>query len=121
MKIFVVLDETEFPCHAATYAHACQEHINDAIEGGIEEAAKWVVREFIAAPPAQTALTDDARDAARYRWLRERAWYVDAATYALELRERWRSGDEPPTDSDDVEGALDAAMTAAQSAGGDTK
>lgn len=48
-------------------------------------------------------------DAARYRWLRDRAWYVDAATYALELRERWRMGDDPPPDSDDVERALDDA------------
>lgn len=57
-------------------------------------------------------VTRDAEDVARYRWLRERAWYVDAATYALELRERWRSGDEPAPDPDDVEQALDAVRNA---------
>jgi hypothetical protein len=54
----------------------------------------------------------DRKDAARYRWLRERAWYVDAATHALELRERWRAGDEPPPDSGDIEQALDGARKA---------
>ena len=106
MKIFVVLDETEFPCHAATYAHACQEHINDAIEGGIEEAAKWVVREFIAAPPAQTALTDDARYAARYRDALELALaFVDNA-HIIDGQWHWVS-------------EARAALTAAQSASGD--
>ncbi|WP_232343401.1 hypothetical protein [Burkholderia pseudomallei] len=61
--------------------------------------------------PRAEVTNDDKVCAERYRWLRERAWYVDAATYALELRERWRNGDEPPPDTDDVECALDAART----------
>ncbi|WP_313899417.1 hypothetical protein [Burkholderia pseudomallei] len=63
-------------------------------------------------PEPRVEVTDDDKLCAeRYRWLRERAWYVDAATYALELRERWRSGNEPPPDVDEVECALDAART----------
>lgn len=58
--------------------------------------------------PVQSAV-----DTERYRWLRERAWYVDAATYAFELRERWIH-DAPPCDADDVERALDAARAAAE-------
>lgn len=63
-------------------------------------------------PEPRSEVTDDDKLCAeRYRWLRERAWYVDAATYALELRERWRSGNEPLPDVDEVECALDAART----------
>lgn len=63
-------------------------------------------------PEPRAEVTDDDKLCAeRYRWLRERAWYVDAATYALELRERWRSGNEPLPDVDEVECALDAART----------
>ncbi|VBH35066.1 gp39 [Burkholderia pseudomallei] len=61
-------------------------------------------------PEPRSEVTDDDKLCAElYRWLRERAWYVDAATYALGLRERWRNGDEPPPDADDVEQALAAA------------
>ncbi|WP_244361749.1 hypothetical protein [Burkholderia pseudomallei] len=61
-------------------------------------------------PEQRAEVTDDDKLCAElYRWLRERAWYVDAATYALGLRERWRNGDEPPPDADDVEQALAAA------------
>ncbi|WP_256704454.1 hypothetical protein [Burkholderia pseudomallei] len=61
-------------------------------------------------PEPRAEVTDDDKLCAElYRWLRERAWYVDAATYALGLRERWRNGDEPPPDADDVEQALAAA------------
>lgn len=61
-------------------------------------------------PELRSEVTDDDKLCAElYRWLRERAWYVDAATYALGLRERWRNGDEPPPDADDVEQALAAA------------
>ncbi|CAJ5911109.1 gp39 [Burkholderia pseudomallei] len=67
-------------------------------------------------PEPRSEVTDDDKLCAeRYRWLRERAWYVDAATYALELRERWRSGNEPLPDVDEVECALDAARTGASS------
>lgn len=63
-------------------------------------------------PEPRSEVTDDDKLCAeRYRWLRERAWYVDAVTYALELRERWRSGNEPLPDVDEVECALDAART----------
>ncbi|WP_321895968.1 hypothetical protein [Paraburkholderia heleia] len=67
-------------------------------------------REREAAAPSDEGAASDANDAARYRWLRERAWYVDAATYALELRERWVH-DAPPCDADEVEQALDGARS----------
>lgn len=82
---------------------------------GYSSVAQAMAAVLLAAAGSRHVVRDiarDAEDAARYRWLRERAWYVDAATYALELRERWRSGDEPSPDPDDVEQALDAIRNA---------
>lgn len=45
-RIWVVLGESGEPDYCASYPEACHEHINDAIEQGITEAARWVVREF---------------------------------------------------------------------------
>jgi hypothetical protein len=60
----------------------------------------------VSAPPAQTALTDDARDAARYRTLRKAGAIVEWT-----LAGPWKHGD-----------ALDRIVDAsAQSASGDTK
>ncbi|WP_017773801.1 hypothetical protein [Paraburkholderia kururiensis] len=59
---------------------------------------------------ARIAAEDDAE---RYRWVRERAWYFDAATYAFELQEPWEHSDESPLDIDDIERALDAARQSA--------
>ncbi len=53
------------------------------------------------------------RDAARYRWLRERAWYVEAAARHVMGWERPRrhwSDDPPGPDWDEVEDALDVLM-----------
>lgn len=53
------------------------------------------------------------RDAARYRWLRERAWYVEAAALHVMGWERPRrhwSDDPPAPDWDEVEEALDELM-----------
>jgi len=53
------------------------------------------------------------RDAARYRWLRERGWYIDNAADVLGLippRKPW--ADSPPRpDWDEVEEALDALIS----------
>jgi hypothetical protein len=70
-------------------------------------AALFDFQKRIAAPPAQTALTDDARDAARYRWLREYFVTIDM-TYPKQ-NYRLAALDE----------FIDAALTAAQSASGD--
>ena len=48
-------------------------------------------------------------DAHRYRWLRERAWYVEAATYFFFGRRERRGHDASPCDPDEVETAIDAA------------
>lgn len=69
--------------------------------------AAWPPAAPVGRQPVAGDVMRDAKDAARYRWLRERAWYVDAATYALELRERWSFGDGLIPDPDDVEQALD--------------
>jgi hypothetical protein len=43
-EVFVVLDETGLPIYCASYALACHEHINDAInEHAVEEAKAWKV------------------------------------------------------------------------------
>ncbi|MBB2981798.1 hypothetical protein [Paraburkholderia tropica] len=80
---------------------------NLLFDAGTHDACEKI-RTILATPAAVRMSDAAATDAARYRWLRERAWYVDAATYALELRERWIH-DAPPTDSDEVEQALDRA------------
>jgi hypothetical protein len=78
------------------------------------------------APPVQTALTDDARDATRYRWIRDQG-------SSLETRQRDKGVINGPSCYHEVEGirelkwgdsldeAIDAALTAAQSASGETK
>lgn len=75
---------------------------------------------------ARCALEDEVkalrRDAETYRWIRERAWYVDAAIYTLNLRDGW--SDSPEPDVDDVEKAVhaamaDSALSAASHGGGD--
>jgi hypothetical protein len=66
-----------------------------------------------AAPPAQTALTDDARDAKRYRWLREnRPVLLITGFFGNGCVNRR---------IEEVDHEIDAALTAAQSASGETK
>lgn len=52
------------------------------------------------------------KDAERYRFVRELAWYVDQAAYVYEIgnsRSPWTS-ERAPVDADDIEMAIDAAM-----------
>lgn len=47
-SVFVVLDELGAPIYCAAYPQDCHDHISDAIvEGGLVEAAGWVVREYV--------------------------------------------------------------------------
>lgn len=64
------------------------------------------------ASPDAVELEALRRDAERYRWLRERAWYVDSAANAMGMIEPRRSWMEPPPhpDWDEVEERLDALM-----------
>ena len=52
------------------------------------------------------------RDAGRYRWVRERAWYVDAAVDVFELSKSdlYRYDHPHHVGADDVEAAIDAAI-----------
>lgn len=52
------------------------------------------------------------KDAERYRWIRERAWYVDRAAYVYEIDHVRVAGFKEAVayDADDVEAAIDAAM-----------
>jgi len=46
-EVFIVQDETGQMIYCASYAQACHEHINDAInEHGIEEAKAWKVLRY---------------------------------------------------------------------------
>jgi len=47
--VYVVLDESGTPMYVAAWPEACHEHINEALDMGLEFAAKWVVRRFV--PP----------------------------------------------------------------------
>ena len=44
LSAFVVFDEDSMPQFCAPVASMCHDHINDAIAGDIDGAAKWVVR-----------------------------------------------------------------------------
>ena len=46
-SIWVVLDESCAPCYCHSDRYACEEHIFDAIREEIEEAAQWIIREFV--------------------------------------------------------------------------
>lgn len=61
-RIWVVLGESGEPDYCASYPEACHEHINDALEQGITEAARWVVREF--QPTAEGPCCDRYTEAA---------------------------------------------------------
>jgi hypothetical protein len=53
------------------------------------------------------------KDAERYRFVSQLAWYVDRAAYVYDLKKRspgW-SSDQPDVDADDVEEAIDATMS----------
>lgn len=46
-EVFIVQDEVGLPIYCASYAQACHEHIDDAInEHGIEEARAWKVLRY---------------------------------------------------------------------------
>ena len=47
--VYVVIDEKGHSCYVADYPEACHEHINDALDMDLTEAAQWKVRKFIAA------------------------------------------------------------------------
>jgi hypothetical protein len=46
-RIWIVVGEGGQPEYCAGWPEACHEHINDAIEQDITEAARWVVREYV--------------------------------------------------------------------------
>ena len=50
-KLYVVFDESGNPCFCASWRDACNEHINDAIQMDLMEAAQWTIRVFV--PEAQ--------------------------------------------------------------------
>lgn len=53
------------------------------------------------------------RDAERYRWLKQRAWYVDRAAEVYEIDHVRVAGfkEAVPVDDDDVQAAIDVAMS----------
>ncbi len=55
---------------------------------------------------------DLKRDADRYRWVKQRAWYVDRAAEVYEIDHIKVAGlkEDAPVDDDDVEAAIDKAM-----------
>jgi hypothetical protein len=78
----------------------------------------WNVPVFLAAPPAQTALTDAARDAALWRYLAQHAVIVDASVEGMVSFTVAKDADTGAA-QDAAARAID--MLAAQSASGDTK
>lgn len=52
LSAFVVFDEDGMPQFCAPVASMCHDHINDAIAGDIDGAAKWVVRHLVSIQPS---------------------------------------------------------------------
>ena len=46
-SIWVVLDEQGLPAHATIHKQMAHDHINDAIDKDLDEAGRWVVREYM--------------------------------------------------------------------------
>jgi hypothetical protein len=67
MAFSVYADDEEF-IYISKYKWACHDHINDAIDRGIDEAATWRVVPLYAEPPARNPLTDDDIEAVYDKW-----------------------------------------------------
>jgi hypothetical protein len=104
---------------------ATLEELRDCALNAIEQCISY------AAPPAQTALTDDVRDAARYRWLRDQNKRMHYTTdyqpegctdlIQIELTVVGEPVFTPEGHFDfarELDRAIDTALTAAQSASG---
>lgn len=61
---------------------------------------------------SEAELAELRRDAERYRWVKQRAWYVDRAACVYEIDHIKVAGftEAVPVDDDDVEAAIDKAM-----------
>lgn len=46
-NLWIVIDPKAGPEFAAAWRDGAHEHIKDAIEGGIQDASRWVVREYV--------------------------------------------------------------------------
>jgi hypothetical protein len=114
-------------CEPADLSRMLREHIE---KGDPRDVANFCMmlwhHSAPIAPPAQTALTDDARDALRYRWLRKE--HFPTADNPPLAQVVWKAFDNRHSsdwanmvDGNDLDRAIDAALTAAQSASGDTK
>jgi hypothetical protein len=80
------------------------------------DAARQIIAELRnvhTAPPAQTALTDDARDAARYRWIRDGEKDVFCV---IGSNGPWGECGHQEIYDERLDDRIDAALTAAQSA-----
>jgi hypothetical protein len=73
------------------------------------------IASLVPAPPAQTALTDDARDAARYRWIRDGEKDVFCV---IGSNGPWGECGHQEIYDERLDDRIDAALTAAQSEGG---
>lgn len=60
--LWAVLDTDGYPEFCCDTSQACHEHINDALEIGIEEASKWIVRPFLLFSPQQIASSTQQKD-----------------------------------------------------------
>jgi hypothetical protein len=108
-------------CAAADLSSMLRDHVE---KGDPRDVANfcmflWALRSPICdAPPAQTALTDDARDAARYRWIRDGEKDVFCV---IGSNGPWGECGHQEIYDERLDDRIDAALTAAQSASGDTK
>jgi hypothetical protein len=74
---WMVVDKEGMPVFSAAWSEAAHEHINDAINGGDEDAGRWVVREYVPIASGNHARRLESRpqpavsqliEAARYGW-----------------------------------------------------
>ncbi|HCL3538922.1 TPA: hypothetical protein N2A70_006647, partial [Pseudomonas aeruginosa] len=91
------------------------QHIAFLHLAGTSSHRSVMVKRPSGSPVSEADLAELQRDAARYRWVKQRAWYVDRAAEVYEL-DRVRGSafrEAVPVDDDDVESAIDAAMQSA--------
>jgi hypothetical protein len=108
-------------CEPADLSRMLREHIE---KGDPRDVANFCMmlwhHSAPIAPPAQTSTTDDARDAERYRWLRKE--HFPTADNPPLAQVVWKSSDNRRSskwvnliNGNDLDSAIDAALTAAQS------
>ncbi|MFL9899030.1 hypothetical protein PQR71_12850 [Paraburkholderia fungorum] len=106
-------------CPDSSHARVVPKRFAELCRETFKLCVSQLVQPATASQPAQTqvALTDDARDAARYRWLRRQHWNEAEMFVVAGSKSQVRVGTDCPS-LVRLDDAIDAALAAAQPASG---